>query len=401
MVSRLKLLSLSTLYPTPADPGAGVFIRSRLLHLAELADLCVLVPVALLRYSGGRKGLWNHSGEPRSHRLDGKLQVVFSRWIYPPSSGAFAALCLFVCLLVPVLRLRRRFAFHLVDAHFAHPEGIAAALLSLVFGYPYAITLRGCEIDHARSPLRRFAMSAALRRAGHVITVSENLRRFALGLGVSPGRVTTVPNGVDPAVFYPRDRHALREKLAIPPERRVILTAGHLIELKGHHHVIRALRTLLDHGLDAGLLIAGGAGRSPGYDHTIHALIQELGLQDRVRLLGQVSPETLAGLMSAADVFCLASSREGWPNVVHEALSCGTPVVATLVGAVPEMIPSPDYGLTWPAEEVAALHIPLEEALRKPWDRDAIAAWGRARSWPQVAREVLGILRSVAGREAS
>jgi glycosyltransferase involved in cell wall biosynthesis len=99
--------------------------------------------------------------------------------------------------------------------------------------------------------------------------------------------------------------------------------------------------------------------------------------------------------MSAADVFCLASSREGWPNVVHEALACGTPAVATDVGAVPEIISSSRIGLVVPPGDVRALTAALRLALDTHWDRDVISARAHSRSWEQAARETLEHLSRV------
>jgi glycosyltransferase involved in cell wall biosynthesis len=141
------------------------------------------------------------------------------------------------------------------------------------------------------------------------------------------------------------------------------------------------------------LAIAGGRGPEGAFEEQLRAMAAEQGMEDQVRFLGAVSADTLAELMSAADVFCLASTNEGWPNVVHEALACGAPVVATDVGAVPEMLPGTQYGTIVPVNDQAALEFGLERALCARWDRDAISAWGRARSWSQVAREVLGSLR--------
>jgi teichuronic acid biosynthesis glycosyltransferase TuaC len=104
--------------------------------------------------------------------------------------------------------------------------------------------------------------------------------------------------------------------------------------------------------------------------------------------------EELAGWMRAADVFCMASRREGWPNVVNEALACGTPVVATDVGAVPEMITSEAYGAIVPPTDDEALERALETALARHWDRTEIARWGQSRGWPEVAREVIGEMGS-------
>jgi glycosyltransferase involved in cell wall biosynthesis len=119
------------------------------------------------------------------------------------------------------------------------------------------------------------------------------------------------------------------------------------------------------------------------------------GLVDQVTFCGEVTQDTLAELMSAADVFCLASSTEGWPNVVNEALACGTPVVATDVGAVRQMVVSDQYGSVVPVHDGAALADALCAALTGHWDHEAISAWGRSRSWSQVANDVLEQMRAV------
>lgn len=100
-------------------------------------------------------------------------------------------------------------------------------------------------------------------------------------------------------------------------------------------------------------------------------------------------------LMSAADLLCLASNREGWPNVVHEAMACGTPVVATSVGGVEDTIPDDESGYIVPPGDRAALTAALDRALNRDWNRDAVAAWARSRSWEQVAGEVLAVMQSV------
>jgi glycosyltransferase involved in cell wall biosynthesis len=101
-------------------------------------------------------------------------------------------------------------------------------------------------------------------------------------------------------------------------------------------------------------------------------------------------------MMTAADVFCLASSREGWPNVVNEALACATPVVTTDVGGAPDMVPGEEYGFVVPAGDGEALGAALRRALTKDWDRKAIAAWGGSRSWSNVAAETFEVLHAAA-----
>jgi hypothetical protein len=242
--------------------------------------------------------------------------------------------------------------------------------------------------------LKQFWMSWALRRADRVIAVSDGLRRLAIDLGVDPRRVRTVPNGINDDVFYRRDRLGCRARLGMAPGERIILSAGDLAELKGHHRIIAAVKSLNDRGVPARLLIAGGVGRSGRYAETLHRQVAAAGLADRVTFLGEVTQDALAELMSAADVFCLASSTEGWPNVVNEALACGTPVVATDVGAVPQMVVSDQYGFVVPVHDATALAEALGTALTGRWDHEAIAAWGRSRSWSQVAEDVLDQMRA-------
>ena len=391
----MRILTLSTTFPNALEPNTGAFIRSRVMHIARLADLKVAAPVALLNYAKIFGAGISKGNIPRRQR-DHDLDVLHPRWVYPPLGGVLNPLCLALALIRPLSRLRKEFPFDLIDAHFGYPDGIAAALLARFFSCPFTVTLRGSEVLHARQRLRRLAMRSALRRADRVFTVSERLRQFALSLGVDQARAVTIPNGVDATVFFARDRSECRRKHSIGSEERIILSVGNLIELKGHHRIVDALRALLARGIEARLLIAGDAGRAASIAERLHRQIQDLGLEASVQLIGRVSADTLAELMSAADVLCLASSSEGWPNVVHEALSCGLPVVATNVGAVPEMIPSDQFGLVVPVGDVPALTEALALALQKPWQRAAIAAWGNSRSWDQVAREALDQMEAAA-----
>jgi glycosyltransferase involved in cell wall biosynthesis len=385
---RLKILSLSTEYPNSLEPGKGLFVQARLQRIAALADLVVIAPVAVLDYANPEKRLLASFAIPKS-RTDEGTRVLHLRWLYPPFAGWLNAFFLYLRLLWPVARLRLSHSVDLIDAHFTHPEGVAAALLGCTLGIPFMITMRGCELRYQHHRFKRFWMGWALRRASRVITVSDGLRDLAVTLGADPVAVRTVPNGINHQIFYRRDRETCRRRHHIPNDALVVLSAGDLARIKGHHHVVEALRSLVDEGLPAHLLIAGGVGRSGQYAASLRARVKELGLEGRVRFLGMATQDTLAELMSAADVFCLASTREGWPNVVHEALACGTPVVATDVGAVRQMLSSVRFGSVVPVSDTPSLVAGLRDGLTRGWDHAAISRWGRSRSWDQVAREVL------------
>jgi teichuronic acid biosynthesis glycosyltransferase TuaC len=367
-------------------------VRARLQEMAKLADVRVVAPLALLDYSRMGKSRVPATPRPRSWQVDGGLQVLHPSWLYPPMGGVLNPYFLSFQMAPVFRKMVRNGGLDILDAQIGYPDGIAAAMIAGKLRTPFTVTLRGSEVDHARIAGKRNALAAAFRKAGRVFAVSERLRKFAISLGADPQKAVTIPNGVNAEVYYPGDRQAERLKKQISVGTHVVLTAGHLIELKGHHRAIGAVTRMRQKGLPVRLYVAGGAGNAASYEPELRRLAE--GADGAVTFLGQLPQEELAGWMRAADVFCMASRREGWPNVVNEALACGTPVVATDVGAVPEMITSEAYGAIVPPTDDEALERALETALARHWDRTEIARWGQSRGWPEVAREVIGEMGS-------
>ena len=399
MNARINVISLTIEYPIDLNLGKGLFVRARLQAMAKVMNLQVFSPIALLDYANPNRRLRGSRGIP-SRLADGATEVFYPRWLYPPFGGFVNPFCLFFGILWPLSRLSRHSRLDVLDAHFVHPDGIAAGLAAWILRKPFIVTVRGSELLNQKFRMRKFWMGWAIRRAARVITVSDNLREFALQMGADPSRVKVIPNGIDTDIFFPRDRSMCRAKHGISPQALVVLSAGNLAEIKGHHRVIQALEALRSKGMQPELLIAGGVGRSGRYAEVLHNEVASRGLEGQVRFLGEVGQAQLAELMSAADIFCLASSREGCPNVVIESLACGTPVIGTDVGAVRRLVPTEQYGY------VVAVHEPegLQEALRdgfcRKWDHVSIAKWGGSRTWGKVAYEVATELRHVAA-EAS
>ena len=131
----------------------------------------------------------------------------------------------------------------------------------------------------------------------------------------------------------------------------------------------------------------------------LRAQAARLGLEDRVIFAGPRGRKELASWYSAADLFVLASAHEGCPNVVLEALGCGTPVVATPVGNVPELIDRPEVGIVV-ERQVPALAEAIAEALSRTWDREAIRARIESRTWTAVGREVMEEIRKALDDES-
>jgi teichuronic acid biosynthesis glycosyltransferase TuaC len=136
------------------------------------------------------------------------------------------------------------------------------------------------------------------------------------------------------------------------------------------------------------------------YTQQIERRVAELGVAERVSLLGSQPQDQLPAWYSAADLLVLPTFREGCPNVVREALACGTPVVASNVGGVPEVITSDSVGLLVPAGDVAALVDAIRTASQRRWDREAIAALGGRRSWRVVGETVAEEFRRLVALDA-
>ncbi len=251
------------------------------------------------------------------------------RFYYVP--GLFKCLdglLLFLSAMSAVWRLRRQFDFDLIDAHFGFPDGVAAVLLGYWFGRPVTVTLRGSELEMVRYRMRRIVLAWALNRADRIIAVSTELARLAVELGVSPERVRVIGNGVDLTLFQPIDRKVARRALNIPEAAPLIVAVGHLARVKGFDLVLRAMPAIASAHAGLRFVIVGGAAASSGdYPAYLSAEIARLNLSDQVTITGAVAPAQVALWLSAADLFILASEREGSPNALREALACGCPVV--------------------------------------------------------------------------
>ena len=277
--------------------------------------------------------------------------------------------------------------FDLIDAHYFYPDGVAAAKLARAFGLPLVITARGVDINRIpdfRWP-RRMIQKAA-DQAVALITVSRSLKQAMVDLGIDARKIEALRNGVDLEMFRPVDGSGFRDAWGLSSP--LLLSVGHLIPRKGHAHVIRALREL------PGVSLAV-VGMGPD-EAMLRALTEDLGVGDRVRFVGAMAHEALAEAFSAADVMVLASSSEGWANVLLESLACGTPVVATARGGTPEVITAPEAGRLIEGPEPEAIAREVREVLATTPDRGAVRRYAEGFGWQETARRQRDLYRSVA-----
>lgn len=377
-----RLVVYSSLFPNAAQPQAGVFIRERMFRVARELPLVVVSPRPWFPGQGLIRRLRpGYRPACARHERQGDIDVWFPRFFSPPGvlrrfDSLFMALGSY-----PTLRRLKRAGYTVIDAHFAYPDGHAATRLGRWLGLPVTITLRGSEVPQSRRPALARRLAEACARADAVITVSDSLRRLALGLGLDPARARVVGNGVDSTRFQPVERAAARARFGLPANARALITVGGLVERKGFHRVIACLPELLRAQPDVHYLVVGGASPEGDMSAELRAQTAALGLEARVHFLGPMAPDELKWPLSAADVFVLSTRNEGWANVILEAMACGLPVVASDVGGNREVVCDARYGEIVPFDDARALTDALARALNHDWDRQAIIAYARANDW--------------------
>jgi glycosyltransferase involved in cell wall biosynthesis len=312
------------------------------------------------------------------------------------------AVFLFLSVLPCVRRLRRRFDFDLIDAHFGYPDGVAAVLLAWWFDRPVVITLRGSEMEMSRFRLRAAALRWALRRADRVIAVSEPLAALARTLGAPPERVRVIGNGVDLDWFRPMSGTAARQALGVDDRATLIVSVGHLAPVKGFDLLLRVLQPLAAERPDLKLVIVGGAApTSGGYPARLASRIERLGSSGLVSVTGPVDRRQVALWLNAADLFVLASEREGSSNALREAMACGCPAVASDVGDASVVVGQNAGLIVSDRRDDQEWGRAIRDALERNWDRAAIRAGAEAHAWSgkaeQVAQEWWGCLTAGPG----
>lgn len=299
----MRILLVSPMYPSPAEPDFGVFVAGIERELAARGH--ELERAVLDRRGGGRR---RHLRLARA-----------------------------------TLRAARRFHPDVVYAHMLVPAGLTAALATRA---PLVVTAHGQDVANVgRIPGVRAATRFVARRAAAVVAVSEWLRgELESKVPEARGKIEVVDCGVDLGLFTPQPR--------AEAEGSAFLCIG---ALTGRKNVVRLADAFAR--LGEGTLTFAGDGPLRG------ALAGRPG----VRLLGAVRHAEIPALLAACDVYCQPSLVEPFGQAVLEALACGRPVVATRIGGPPELVPAEAGVLVDPLDEHAlAAALRAAAALPRP-----------------------------------
>jgi glycosyltransferase involved in cell wall biosynthesis len=389
----MKVCIVTTAFPRWAGDGQGAFVWEAArsvahqgvhvqvvaMHSPGLPPRTTMEGITVLRPRYFRPERWEIL-----RREGGGLPITWQK--YP--LGRLQILPFFLAHTLATIRCARH--CDLVHAHWTLSAACVIAGRP-AHRRPILATLHGSDIFRVtKSPVGAWLTRQVLLRSDRVMAVSHALMEPAARLGVPPWKREVIPDGVDTSRFAP---------IQDGEREDVILFVGSLIERKGAKYLLAAIpevfRSLPQYRL---VLIGDGP-----QDHMLKALAEESGSSDRISFLGFQPQEEVRRWMQRARLLVLPSLEEGLGVVLLEALACGTPVVASRVDGIPEVI-TPEAGVLVPPANAAALGQAIRSVLESQlaWAEMSRLARERAVSlydWDHIAAQWIALYRSMLGGE--
>lgn len=321
-----RILFISNLFPNPAYPTMATFNHQQVTSLSRFYEMDVIAPVSWLIKM-------RHPSIP-AHRLENGLSIHHPTYYYLPRycrSWQGRAYHLSIRNVARKVICRR--GCDVIYATWLFPDAWAAEKIANEFGLPLYIKVHGTDVNRLNGDKASRQALAVVDKAERVICVSKALKNRLVQLGAPSERIAILHNGVDRRIFHAMPREEVRERFGIDRMERIVLFVGNLKKEKGLRELLLAFHIIARKTPGLRLVIIGAG----PYEANLRKLISKLQLSGSISLLGSLPLPAIARWMNAATVFCLPSYTEGVPNVLLEALSCGTHVVATNVGGIPEL----------------------------------------------------------------
>jgi len=391
---KIKILAISYLFPNCNQPNHGIFVLNRLTAMSKYADVTVINPLPD-SFMHQRLARFAHlQNVPAQENMNG-ITVYHPRYFSIPGHlKSIEVLSYYQAVLSVVNQLSEQ--FDLIDLHWTFPDLPTGAFLSKKLSTPFHVTLRGMEAFHLQDGgLRKHIVAHYLAKADRVISLSEEMAVKANELAATGDKTTVIRNGVATDKFYFIEQSECRHKLALPLDKKIILGVGALIHRKGFDLVMKALAELiqLPELANTQFYILGAEGPEGDFRQELNEYIEQHKLQQHVVFAGAIANSELITWYNAADVFCLSSRGEGSPNVLTEALACGTPAVATNVGSVPEIMASEaNLGYCVESENIQQLTQSLEKVLLGNYNRTKQAESFNKYNWDWCAQQVMQLI---------
>lgn len=288
---------------------------------------------------------------------------------------------------------KEKIDFDIIHSHFIFPAGYVGMKLKERYHVPLIITAHGGDVY--KDPFKNekwFRLTRSiLEQADKIITTSvRNYNIITEDIGISRQKVYIIGNGFDNTKFYQMNQRQIREKLSLPQDKKILLSVGNLVEIKGHKYLVEAVNKVLAKRKDILCIIIG---RGIGIN-SLQNQIDSLGLNDFIKVINGVDHDEVPYWMNACDLFVLPSLDEGFPTVIPEALACGKPVIASRVGGIPEIISNNDVGLLVEKKNPDELANAIVLGLSRSWSSSNIAVHVQDHSWDNIAQKIMDVYTS-------
>lgn len=391
----MKFITITSLYPNQQQTRHGIFIENRLRKFKERypsTTVEVIAPVPWFPFASlvmaSRR---NIDAIPfTEHRHD--IKVYHPRYFSVPGIGMYLnPLFMFICLLWFHFKHSKVIGTKdIIDGHYIYPDGVAISWFARLIKKPFMLTARGNDISLLpKYFIVKQLIVSALNKANYCAAVCEALLKEMRLLAPKQTNFAVLRNGVDLEQFKPlaiEYRTNYRNEKSLN-DHYVLLCVGHFIERKGQYLLIEAIQPLKN----VSLLLAGDGEMEP----QLRQLVMQLNLANRVHFLGHRTPQQLVEDYNAADLLVLPSSREGWANVLLEAMACGTKVLATDVWGTPEVVRHADAGMLLKNRTVEALTHAIDVMQNNPSDRAATRRYAEHFSWDETSNNIYRIFQEM------
>lgn len=323
-----KALIISNMYPSEAHLSYGIFVKNQVQQLSA-AGIETVIAV-------------------NDNPATGKKNVIkkYAKWALEVWS---------------TFRKNKR-DISITHAHYVFPSGIFSYYLKKRYNVPYVVTAHGGDINKMAQKSARIKnyTTNILQHADHIIAVGEELAQtIQTEYNIPENRITVMSMGIDRTVFKETDKHAAQLALGMDPDRTNFLFVGNIIQEKGVEELILAFNELdAQHPNKAALYCVGST-----KDANFTAKVKQLVASDNIHFIDPMPQTELARYFQAANVFMLPSYIEGLGLVALEAMSCGTPVIASEVGGLKYMLAN-NAGVLVPPKDAKVLEQAMTKSLQ-------------------------------------
>jgi len=335
----MNILFISSQFPNSKEPNRGIFSYQIVNELTLLADVKVIAPLPTIGYL---KFLDRYKKYKTNINLP-KFEMIKSIPVYHPKYIAFPGVGLFHpwgyqrSIETLVSDINKNWPISAVNCHWLYPDGVAVRRICEKLNIPLMLSALGTDLNqYCQHRIRGGLIKRALSGASKVSVLNLEMFNKCVSMGVPRDKLVVIPNGVDAEKFVIKDKALCRQKLGIDLNLKMLLFVGSLVPVKNVKNLILSMSLLVKNGnnLATKLYIVG----SGFLEEELKALVSELELNDKIIFIGQVQHDDLPLWMNAADCLCLPSFSEGHPNVMMESLACGTPVLGSRVGSIPDFV---------------------------------------------------------------